>query len=124
MNMSDFDNLLNSQQLKAPENFTSGVMYKVKTYKAKVSPFPNRGYSAGLSLIAASLITLFINLTPIMNYLINDTANINLYQRETISLEHLTDSIEYFTQRMDYIINKPFSYLKETLNKEESPYEQ
>ena len=119
MNMSDLDSLLNSKQIKAPENFTSSVMCKVAT--SKVSPIPNRGYSAGLSLIAASLITLFFNLTPIMNYLIKDTANINLYHKDTIKFEHFSDSIDYFTLKINYIISKPFNYLTETLNKEESP---
>ena len=125
MNMSDLEKLLNGVQYKAPENFTAGVMEKVDSCpRNSGSRFASKPYyRTGLSLIAASLITLCLNLTPWMDYLMRDAENPIRFREETVDYSRAASSIEYITLKIDSILNKPFRFLTDQLNKEESPHE-
>lgn len=124
MNISDIDKLLKSTQYKAPENFTHNVMQKTYCYKADKKPYANKYYrGAGLSLIAASLITLLLNTTPLMDQLIRGRSNALRFSENTVNYTRTANSIEYITLKIDSVIYKPYHFLADQLIKEESQYE-
>jgi hypothetical protein len=119
MNMSDIDKLLDSVQYKAPESFTNDVMKRVQSCGPGRQPASNRYYRAGLSLIAASLITLFLNLTPWMDHLIQDAEGKFRFEGQTVDYSRTASSIEYFTLKVDSILYKPLRLITNQLNKED-----
>lgn len=123
MNMSDIDKLLESTQYKAPEGFTHNVMQKIY-YNAERKTAVNRYYRrAGLSLIAASLVTLFLNMTPLMDQLIQARTNTLRFSESTVNYTRTANSIEYITLKIESVAFKPYRFLAEQLNKEDHPHE-
>jgi hypothetical protein len=124
MNMSDIDRLLDSTQYKAPENFTEHVMMRIQAGESpSKQAAANRYYRAGLSLIAASLIALFLNLTPWMDHFIHDTGGKLRSFGQIMDYNRTASTIEYFTLKADSILYKPLRILTNQLNKEDSSYE-
>jgi len=123
MDMHELEELLHQPQYKAPEGFTHQVMKKIYTHQ-KNRQAAERFYKAGVSLIAASLITLFINMTPIMDILIEKGTNQMKFPSEVVNPYRAAGSIEYITLKIDSIMLKPFELLTEQFVKEDLSYDE
>ncbi|HHU79479.1 MAG TPA: hypothetical protein GXZ29_11475 [Clostridiales bacterium] len=122
MDMHEMEQLLKSIRYKAPENFTSGVMQKIHSC-SESRKRAELCYRTGISLIAAGLIVLFLNLTPLMDFLIeHGNAQID-FSRYKVDPYRTAGSIEYFTLKADSFLLKPFQYISNQVNKEDLQYD-
>jgi hypothetical protein len=124
MNMYDIDKLLESTQYKAPEDFTHKVMQKLYWVKSNEISSANRYCrGVGLILIAASLITLLLNITPLMDQLILGTEHELSFSKNTLNYTRTASSLEYITLKIESAIYEPYRLLTDQLIKEESQNE-
>jgi len=118
MDKYDLDSLLGQTQYKAPASFTDEVMKKIYLQQNS-SQRTERHFSAGLSLIAAGLITLFINITPLMDVLINKETYQKKLPGEIVNSSRTAGTIEYITLKIDSALQKPFEFLMDQVIKED-----
>ena len=105
MNTSDLDQLLDSVQYEAPEDFTGQVMQKIETAGNRRPSAANRYYRTGINLIAASLITLCLSLTPWMDVLMRNTEN-RIRFGGTADYSRAAGSIESIIRKIDSLLDR------------------
>lgn len=117
MNMYEIEGLP-IRQFDAPEAFTQEVMKKVRAIEPKESSSSRNMRRTGLILIAASLITLFIGLTPIMDMLENTISKADITGRHS-SLTIIAENTDSLTEKISNLLSRPVDFISHAINKEE-----
>jgi hypothetical protein len=123
MKSSDLEQLLNQREaVKAPPDFTEQVMNAIRAEQRTSPARVRRGYTAGLRLVAAALIALLLNLSP----LLNQGAFARITDRMPVQdapgiLTQVPEAIEYYTQRISNLLLLPIRLHQQVLDEEESP---
>ncbi|HZK35013.1 MAG TPA: hypothetical protein VFD33_06870 [Bacillota bacterium] len=117
MNTFDIDKLP-IKQYDAPEGFTDGVMKKIQASQP-AKPNKNRNmYRSGMILIAASLIALFIGLTPVMDIFEDNVYSDISVQRDS-GMGSVSENIRNMTAKISYLLNRPVDLISQAINKED-----
>ncbi len=119
MKLSDLDKLLDNQGMKsAPPDFTANVMKAVRGLEIQKN-VPLYHNKVGLRLIAAALITLLINFSPLLHRVTRLTqANVS-NDLHWFYMENIPETIDYYTLKVSNLLTRPLHLLDQSLNKEE-----
>jgi|GEM_PF-6787168 len=119
MNMRDLDKLLDAKlSLKAPPDFTKQLMVKIQSMEPQPSPVRRIYVQWAVSCLAAALILLLINLSPLADLLQNSFTRWEPRGNGFISLEHVPEAIDTFTLKANSFFMKPFHSLANVFRKD------
>lgn len=119
MKLSDLEQLLDSRPIeKAPQDFTANVMSAIRSVEIKKTPSPHKNYQMGMRLLAAGLIALLINFSPLINTILEETGQYRQHH-ETLQFEQVSETIDYYTLKASNLLVKPYRFITASINKEE-----